>query len=88
MRSEQSNAERRLQRSGHGEARFPPALAVCVAIVTYALLPQSLLVGPRFVIPIIEALLLVALVAVNPVRMNRQTRWSRTAPIGLSGSSS
>ena len=68
MRSEQSNAERRLQRWGQGEARFPPA--------------------PRFVIPVIQALLLVALVAVNPVRMNRQTRWSRTAPIGLSGSSS
>ena len=68
MRSEQSNAERRLQRSGHGEARFPPA--------------------PRFVIPVIQALLLVALVAVNPVRMNRQTRWSRPASIGLSGSSS
>jgi hypothetical protein len=84
MRSEQSNAERRLQRSGQGEARFPPALAVCVAIVTYAFLPDSLLVGPRFVIPVIEALLLVALVAVNPVRMNRQTRWSRNASIALS----
>jgi hypothetical protein len=85
MRSEQSHAERRLQRSGQGEARFPPAVAVCVAMVTYAFLPQSLLVGPRFVIPVIEAFLLVALVAVNPVRMNRQTRWSRTVSLGLSG---
>ena len=84
VRFEQSGAERRLRRSDRGEARLPPALAVCVAIVTYALLPESLLVGPRLAIPGIEVLLLLALVAVNPVRMNRQTRWSRNGSIALS----
>ncbi|MEO6019200.1 MAG: hypothetical protein ABIP45_03000 [Knoellia sp.] len=78
-----SHPERRLRRSGEGEARLPPTLALCVAIATYALLPESLLVGPRFVIPGLEVLLLAALVAVNPVRMNRQTRWSRNLSIAL-----
>jgi hypothetical protein len=65
------------RRSGEGEHRLPPTLAVLTAIVAYALLPQPLLVGPRFAIPAVEALLLVSLVLVNPVRMVRSTRWSR-----------
>lgn len=62
-----------------GENRIPPAVAVVVAGLTYALLPSSLLFAPRFVIPALEAVLLVALVATNPHRMNRETRWSRAA---------
>ena len=69
-----SLADRRDQR---GENRIPPAIAVVVAAAAYALLPESLLIGPRFIIPILEFGLLVALVITNPVRMVRQTRWSR-----------
>jgi hypothetical protein len=71
------------RRSGEGENRVPPALAVLVAVVTYALLPQPLLVGPRLAIPAVEVLLLVSLVAVNPVRLVRQTRWSRNLSMAL-----
>jgi len=46
-------------------------VAVVVAAVVYALLPQSLLHGPRFAIPIIELALLAALIATNPRRMVR-----------------
>ena len=58
-------------------------LAVIVAGLAYALLPASLLFEPRYVIPAIELALLVALVATNPRRMTRETRWSRIASIAL-----
>jgi hypothetical protein len=66
-----------------GEARLPAALAVLAAIALYALLPETLLVVPRFVIPGLGLLLLVALVVVNPRRLTRQTRLSRVASLGL-----
>jgi hypothetical protein len=64
-----------------GEVRLPAALATLVAIALYALLPQDLVVGPRFVIPGLETLLLVSLLVVNPVRMSRQNRITRTLSI-------
>ena len=73
------------RRTAAGENRIPPALAVLVAAVVYALLPQSLLIGPRFAIPIIELALLAALIATNPRRMVRQSRWSRIAATALAG---
>lgn len=71
------------RRNAEGEHRLPPALAVIVAGLAYALLPESLLFEPRYVIPAIELALLVALVATNPRRMTRETRWSRIASIAL-----
>ncbi len=71
------------RRTAEGEHRLPPAIAVVVAGVTYALLPESLLFVPRYVIAGLEVLLLVALVVTNPRRMTRETRWSRLASIGL-----
>ncbi|NUR79488.1 MAG: hypothetical protein HOQ21_03455 [Dermatophilaceae bacterium] len=70
-------------RSSRGENRLPPALAVVVAAVAYAALPESLLVGPRLAIPIVEIALLATLLVTNPRRLVRQTRWSRAASIGL-----
>lgn len=71
------------RRSTPGENRLPPAAAVVVAIVVYALLPDSLLFTHRLATPVVELLLLVALVVTNPRRMTRETRWSRWASIGL-----
>ncbi len=65
------------RRVAAGENRIPPAVAVLVALVVYALMPTSLLFTPRLVIPAVEVLLLVALVITNPHRMTRQNRWSR-----------
>jgi hypothetical protein len=56
------------RRAARGENRLPPAAAVIVAGVVYALLPESLLFAPRFVIPAVELALLVALTATNPRR--------------------
>jgi uncharacterized membrane protein len=57
--------------------------AVVVAVALYASLPNQLLVGPRFVIPILEGILLVALVATDPRRITRQTRQSRMISLVL-----
>jgi hypothetical protein len=73
------------RRTAHGENRLPPAAAVVVAGVVYALLPDSLLFAPRLVIPAVELALLIALLAANPRRMVRQTRWSRSASVLLVG---
>ncbi len=72
------------RRNAKGEHRLPPAIAVIIAIAAYAALPKSLLIGPRYVIPAIEVALLIALIATNPTRMTRETRWSRIASIVLS----
>lgn len=73
------------RRVGEGEHRWPPAFAVLMAAATYALLPQSLVLGPRFAIPALELILLAALVAANPWRMVRRTRWSRWVSGALAG---
>jgi len=73
------------RRGKRGEARLPPAIAVLVAIALYAALPEPLLVGPRFLIPGLELVLLVVLIATNPWRLTRQTRWSRATSLVLAG---
>lgn len=71
----------RPKRAHRGENRIPPAAAVLVAIVLYAVLPEPLLLGPRFLIPGLELALLAVLIATNPLRMTRQTRWSRAVAL-------
>lgn len=78
-------AATRNESSRRGEARLPAAVATAVAIAIYALLPGQLVLGQRLIIPVLEAVLLASLVAVNPRRMTRQTRWSRVVSLGLVG---
>ncbi len=54
-----------------------------MAIALYALLPQELIFGPRLLIPALEVLLLVPIVAINPRRLDRETRWSRGVSVAL-----
>jgi hypothetical protein len=68
-----------------GEARLPAVAAVVFAIALYALLPEPLLLLPRYVIPALGVLLLIALTVVNPRRLTRQTRLSRIASLALVG---
>ncbi|MEV8637540.1 hypothetical protein AB0395_38450 [Streptosporangium sp. NPDC051023] len=76
--------KQRAERQGHpGEPRLPAACAVVVACALYAALPSKLIVGPRFVVPVLEMLLFVPLVAVNPRRMVRQNRLLRRMSIAL-----
>jgi hypothetical protein len=53
------------------------------AAMVYALLPGSVQLAPRVVVPGVELLLLAALVVTNPLRMTQETRWSRSASVAL-----
>jgi hypothetical protein len=68
-----------------GEARLPASVAVVVAAALYALLPESLLLGPRLLIPVLEAALLVAVLLVRPRRLTAETRVSRIVSMTLAG---
>ncbi|NEA46726.1 hypothetical protein [Streptomyces sp. SID10815] len=81
-----TRAEARIRHPRHerrGEARLPAAIATLVAIVLYLGLPQRLLVAPRYVLPALEVLLLVPLVAINPRRLTRETKTFRALSLGL-----
>lgn len=64
---------------------MPGVIAVVVAVTLYAALPNDLLVIPRYVVPSLEILLLVPVVAINPRRLTRETRWSRVVSLALVG---
>lgn len=66
-----------------GEARLPAVVAVVAAIALESALPNRLLLGPRLVLPALEVLLLIPLIVVNPVRMTRDTSWSRQVGLAL-----
>lgn len=66
-----------------GEARLPAAGAVVVAAALYGLLPESLLVAPRVLIPLLELALLVAVLVVRPRRLTVETRISRGVSLAL-----
>ena len=57
-----------------GESRWPPLLAVVVAIALQVVLPQSLIqgLGPRWLIPAVEVVLLVALFITKPHQVDRE----------------
>ncbi|MEV0414298.1 hypothetical protein AB0I68_26700 [Streptomyces sp. NPDC050448] len=66
-----------------GEARVPPVIATLAAITLYLALPQQLLVAPRYVLPALEVLLLLPLIAINPRRLTRQTKTFRILSLAL-----
>jgi hypothetical protein len=63
------------------EHRWPAVGAILVALMLYALLPSDFLPALRIAVIVICLLLLIPVIAVNPVRFNRQTKWSRGASI-------
>ena len=71
------------RREHPGESRYAAAAAVVAAVLLYAALPSALVFGPRFLIPLLEIVLLVPLLVGNPRRMTRESRQLRLASIGL-----
>jgi hypothetical protein len=57
--------------------------AVLAAMVLTILLPGTLRLGPPWVLPLIEGLLLVAMIAADPVRISRRSRELRVLSIVL-----
>ena len=66
-----------------GEKRWPMAITLIVAIALPFLLPPRFSLGPRWIIPVIEAFLLVALVVADPGRIDRWSTVIRALSIGL-----
>ena len=66
-----------------GESRFAAAAAVGVGIAAQALLSYQLVPGPRYVVPAIEALLVLGLLAADPNRLTPQSKDLRLASIAL-----
>ena len=66
-----------------GEKRWPMAITLVVAIALPFLLPPRFSVGPRWIIPVFEALLLVALMVTDPGRIDRRSTVVRGLSIAL-----
>ncbi len=61
------------------------AAAVIAAMVLTVLLPDSLRMAPRWVFPVVEGLLLLALIAGDPGRIDRRSAFLRAVSITLVG---
>jgi uncharacterized membrane protein len=66
-----------------GEARWPVAIVVLVAIGLQLVIPARLSVSPTWLPPAVELALLVLLVIANPRRIERDERWIRFASLAL-----
>jgi hypothetical protein len=66
-----------------GEARWPMAAAVFAAMVLTILLPEGKRLGPHWVLPLIEGVLLIVLIAGDPGKINRRSRELRAVSIVL-----
>ncbi|WP_033218854.1 hypothetical protein [Kitasatospora phosalacinea] len=69
----------------YGDTRWPMAGAVLAAILLTLLLPDDLRLAPRWVLPTVEGLLLLALVAADPSRISRRSALLRAVSVTLVG---
>src|SRR4026209_2844101 len=65
------------------EPRWPASLAVTAALLLYMTLPGTLTIGPGWVIPVLEAALLVPLTIRAPYRHREEVRLIRLASLLL-----
>jgi hypothetical protein len=65
------------------EPRWPMAVTVVVVIVLTFLLPNSIVLRPRWIVPVVEGILLVALIIRDPGRIDRVRRSVRALSIIL-----
>jgi hypothetical protein len=77
-----SRTERRVPswlRPGDPESRLPVLSALIVAVGLQVLIPKSYTLVPRWPLVVLEVLLLVVLVALNPLRLTRSTLLGKYA---------
>ncbi len=82
MRRDASNTEAGEQ-DVTGEARWPMVAAVLASMVLTVILRNELRLGPRWLLPLIEGGLLVALIVGDPGAITRRSRELRMLSIGL-----
>ena len=66
-----------------GETRWPMAGAVIAVIILTLLLPRTLIVHPRWGVPIVEGILLIAVIIGDPGKIDRRSRPVRALSITL-----
>jgi hypothetical protein len=66
-----------------GEARWPVAVAVLVAIGLQFIIPNRFTLHPFWLLPALELGLLVLLIAANPRRIEHDHRWIRVSSLAL-----
>jgi hypothetical protein len=76
-------AQKDLSTRGPMEPRWPASLAVTAALLLYMTLPGTLTIGPGWVIPVLEAALLVPLTISAPYRHRGEVRLIRFASLLL-----
>lgn len=71
------------QRVTKGEPRWPVSVAVVVSIALQITLPQGVAFRPRWLLPAAQALMLIGIIAANPLRIDAETKRLRGATIAL-----
>ena len=82
-RSVEQRIEPAWRRATEGEHRLPVAAVVAVAIALQLVLPNRLVIHPVWLLPGLEAALMVGLIAANPRRINRTSTALRAASVTL-----
>jgi uncharacterized membrane protein len=73
------------RRSTTGEPRWPVAVAIVLAAGLQVTLPDTVVLGTRWLMPVLELALLAVLVVANPGRFESERAWQRTTSLGLTG---
>jgi uncharacterized membrane protein len=73
------------KRETPGEQRWPAALAIAILIALEWLLPEPLSLGPRWLFPGLQVLIIVVIVAANPGRLRKDSGMLRTLSLMLIG---
>ncbi len=74
------------QLAGRGrEPRWPASIAILASIGLYIVLPQRLILGPRWLMPALELCVLIPLTLSSPYRDNAETKVLRYLAIGVIG---
>ncbi|WP_104082551.1 DUF1345 domain-containing protein [Cryobacterium sp. Y11] len=71
-----------VKRGARAEYRWPAVLGLLIALALYATLPSTFLPGLRYTVVAIGLALLIPLIALNPHRLHRETRWSKNLATG------
>ncbi len=83
MRTRRANPPAQASDRALLEARWPATLAILIAIALYLALPDSLVLGPSWVLPVLEGAILVPLTVARPHRHAGESGPSRVAAIVL-----
>jgi hypothetical protein len=77
--------ERIRERAERGDPTWPAQLAVATAIVLNLVLTEQVTIGPPWLLPVLEGVLLVALFRLAPSRLDAQHPGRRRLSLGLTG---